>query len=64
MTNLRQINSRSFSAKIGCSWSAKARISSVDAVHFTKSNVAQIICGSNINTHLTWFVEVVLNAYI
>jgi len=35
---------------------ANIRIFSVGAFHNTKSNVAQIICRSNINTHLTRIV--------
>jgi len=53
-----------FLQRLDCSSSANTRISSVDAIHITKSNVAQIICRSNIDTPLTWvFASHVLNTY-
>jgi len=39
-----------------CSSIANTRITSVGAIHITKSKVPQIICRSNFNSLLAWVV--------
>ena len=64
LIELTQVNSRSFSAKLDCSSSANKRLSSVGSIHITKTNVAQIIWSSKLNTLLSWvFASLVLKTY-